>query len=88
MVKSLVVVLSPDIESRGMVFVMPRLDSTVSTYHSLLSETADLLDSLGGPLLEACAMDLCTPSISLMFTFSLPPDACRAKDEHAGQYHW
>lgn len=29
-----------------------------STYHSLLSESADLLDSPGGPLLEADAMNL------------------------------
>jgi hypothetical protein len=33
-------------------------DTTDSTYHSLLSESTDLLDSPGGPLLEANAVDL------------------------------
>ncbi len=47
------------------------------TYHSLCSECANLLDSPGGPLLEADAMDLIIQRISLMFTFSLPPDTRR-----------
>jgi hypothetical protein len=36
-------------------------DDRLQTYHGLLSETADLLDSPGGPLLKGYAMDLMNP---------------------------
>ena len=57
----------------------------VFTYHSLLSESADLPDSPGGPLLEADTVDLYPQCISLVCFFSLPPDACIAKDECLSQ---
>ena len=63
-----------------------RLNS-VFTYHSLLSKSTDLLDSPGGPLLEAYAMDLYPQSISLMFAFSLPPDACMREHSRSVQCH-
>jgi hypothetical protein len=61
------------------------LQDWVTAYHSLLSESADLLDSPGGPLLEAYAMDLYPQCISLMFAFSLPPDACINENERPSQ---
>jgi hypothetical protein len=48
---------------------MPHDPLWVSTYHSLLSESTDLLDGAGSPLLEGNTVDLytvsalCSPSV-------------------------